>query len=180
MLNEIINEINKMSVSEFAGYIVLIAGIISAIIEKSKKLPFNPWSSLLKWIGSIANESIIQRMNALEENQKETKEYIGEIRNDHQKAITEIKEDYNGRIDALERNADEKEAKRLRSNIICFSDACRIGTQHTKQHFENIFRDYDDYERYCKKHNFENHYIEGEMKYIKDVYAECLKDNKFL
>ena len=83
-------------------------------------------------------------------------------------------------MDALERHSDEKEAKRLRSNIICFSDSCRIGTHHTKNHFENIFRDYDDYKNYCKVHKFENHFIDGEMSYIESIYEECLRENKFL
>ena len=118
---------NSISLGDFASYCVVIAGIISLIIEKSRKLPFNPWSSLFKWIGSKINESLYDEISELKEQQESTKEYI-----------TSLKEDYNKRMDALERHSDEKEAKRLRSNIIWFSDSCRIGTHHTKNHFENI------------------------------------------
>ena len=160
---------NSISLGDFASYCVVIVGIISLIIEKSRKLPFNPWSSLFKWIGSKINESLYDEISELKEQQESTKEYI-----------TSLKEDYNKRMDALERHSDEKEAKRLRSNIICFSDSCRIGTHHTKNHFENIFRDYDDYKDYCKVHKFENHFIDGEMSYIESIYDKCLRENKFL
>ena len=48
---------NSISLGDFASYCVVIVGIISLIIEKSRKLPFNPWSNLFKWVGSKINES---------------------------------------------------------------------------------------------------------------------------
>ena len=75
---------------------------------------------------------------------------------------------------------DEKEAKRLRASIIAFSDSCRVNTKHTKQHFENVFRDIDDYNLYCMKHNIPNHYIDGEVSYITSIYEKCLRENSFL
>lgn len=188
---EFLEALKNMSVGELCASIAAIAGVISVIIEKSKKLPFNPWSKLFGWIGSKINapinkrldtieENQDKRMNALEENNKKTRELINEIRKDYKDSISSIKEDYNTRIDKLEYDADEKETKRLRSNIICFADACRSGMNHyTKQHFENIFRDYDDYLAYCEHRNFKNHFIDGEMEYIKTIYAERSKNNSF-
>lgn len=184
-------QLKNMPVGELCAHIAIIVGVISVIIEKSKKLPFNPWSNLFKWIGSKINDPINnrldkieknqnERMESLEENNKKTRELINEIRNDYKTSINVIKEDYNTRIDKLEFDADEKETKRLRSNIICFADACRTNMNHyTKQHFENIFRDYDDYLAYCEYRNFKNHFIDGEMEYIKTVYAERSKNNSF-
>lgn len=172
-MKEFIMGLAKMPVGELISHIIIILGIISAFIEKSKKLPFNPWSKLFQWIGSKANAPILTRLDDIEKNNED-------MRNEYRNSISSIRQNYNDRLDILERNADEKEAKQLRRNIIAFSDSCRTGDQHTKQHFENVFRDYDDYDAYCTKHKFENHFIEGEMTYIKQVYNECLKENKFL
>lgn len=180
MFMQFIEELKNMPLGELVSHIIIIAGLVSALIEKSKKLPFNPWSAVFRWIGSKANEPVTIRLNDLEKKNTEMKEAVDAMREEYKESIVSIKEDYNSRIDKLEKNADEKEAKRLRSNIICFSDACRMGSTHTKQHFENIFRDYDDYIKYCETHKFENHFIEGEITYIKNVYADCLKDNKFM
>lgn len=161
--------LNSITLGECINYGIIIAGVISAIIEKSKKLPFNPWSKIFEWVGLKMNKPLYDRMDKIEKQQEEINQ-----------CITNLKEDYNRRVDGLERSIDEKEAKRLRSSIMCFSDSCRVKEKHTKQHFENIFRDYDDYMTYCERHDIPNHFIDGEYEYIKSVYQECLKENKFL
>lgn len=198
-----LEELAQMSVKEVVAQITIIIGIISVIIEKSKKLPFNPWSKLFKWVGEKMTSSISNQINVFKEEQKnhiaeldkrqtarmealeksnlETQESIEHMHKEYKESIKTIREEYNARIDKLEYSADEKEVKRLRSNIICFADSCRNGdVKHTKQHFENIFRDYDDYLSYCKARNFQNHFIDGEMEYIKAVYTEASKGNKFI
>ena len=127
--------------------VVVTFGVISALVEKSKKLPFNPWSNLFNWV----NKPVLQRLDSME---KQLKEFHAD--------------------------SDEKEAKKLRSNIMCFSDSCRVHEKHTKRHFENIFRDYDDYMELCRLRNLENHFLDEDMKYIQEVYQECQKENKFL
>ena len=195
-----LENIKNMSVGELVTYITIFFGIISIIVEKSKKLPFNPWSALFRWIGTKVTEPLNtklddfstnqnkrideleesqnKRLDQLEQQNNETKDSIESIRTDYQESMKMLKEDYNQRIDRLEYTADEKEAKRLRSNIICFSDSCKTGTAvHTKRHFENIFRDYDDYVNYCKKRDLENHFIDEEIEYIKEVYKNCTMKN---
>ena len=38
----------------------------------------------------------------------------------------------------------------------------------------------DDYNEYCKKHNFPNHFIDGEVAYIKSVFQKCLAEDRFI
>ena len=179
-MQDITEILNTITIGCAIKYIVTITGILSVVIEKSKKLPFNPWSTLFNWLGYKVNEPVNIRLDKIEEQNKDTNDYINKMRNEYKESIKCIRGEYNTRIDKLERNLDEKEAKRLRSSIICFSDSCRIGTHHTKRHFENAFRDYDDYIGYCESHDFENHFIDEEMAYIREVYNECLRENKFL
>ena len=84
------------------------------------------------------------------------------------------------KLEDSEVNADTKEAKRLRARIIDFADSCRVHQKHTKTAFENITRDYGDYMEYCEKHDIPNHFIDAEFEYIKEVYSECQKENKFI
>ncbi len=90
--------------------------------------------------------------------------------------ITEV----DRRFDNAERDAAKKEAVRLRSAIIMFAEECRTGKKHTQNHFEEIFRITTEYYDYCKKHNLENHYIDIEHEYIRDIYRKCLEKNNFL
>lgn len=162
-----------ISLGQLVRFIVGAIAVLSAIIEWNKKIPFHPLTSMFSWIGSALMKNTIEdfksRLDTIEKQQK--------ANND---AINELDRKVENKFREQQKEADEKEAKRLRDSIICFSDSCRVHTKHTKTHFENVMRDYDDYINYCQKHGLANHYIEGEYAYIESVYQECLRENKFL
>ena len=161
--------LDSVTLRDIIYFIVGIITVLSVIIENSKKLPFNPWTTLLKWIGNRVLGDINRRLDIIEEQQKTNIE-----------AVNRLEEKMNARFEETQRCSDEKEAKRLRLSIIEFSDSCRCNIPHTQNHFENIMRDYSDYIQYCEKNNIPNHFIDSEFKYIQEVYQKCLKENKFL
>lgn len=170
----------NLTLGELIRYIVGIIGVISVIVEFNKKIPFNPWSAIIQWVGKQLFKSVTDRMRndliELKEQQEANNEAIIELNNKLDSRFTDV----NNRFNQQRKEADEKEAKRLRASIISFSDSCRVGQHHTKNHFENVFRDVDDYNMYCDEHSIPNHYIEGEVAYIKKIYQECVEENKFL
>ena len=161
--------LETVTLKDIIYFIVGVIGVLSIVVEKAKKIPFHPWTHLFEWIGNILTKSVDTKLEMIEQQQK--------ANND---AIIELDKKVERKFSEQQKEADEKEAKRLRASIISFSDSCRVHEKHTKNHFENIMRDYDDYMVYCDKHNLENHFIEGEKQYIESVYQECLRENKFL
>lgn len=161
--------IESFTVGEVIKYIVAIIGVLSVLVEWNKKIPWHPWSHIFSWVGKQFTKTIDEKIENLDRQVKDTN-----------KAVQGLREDMERKFDEKQRNDDEKEMKRLRADIISFSDDCGRHTHHTKVHFENIFRVIDDYNKLCEEHNFPNHFIDGEVEYIKSVYEECLKDNKFL
>lgn len=158
-----------MTLKEMLNYIVGIIGVLSVFVEVNKKLPWKPWTHFIEWLGDCLTRNLDDRMELLAEQTKANTE-----------AIIELDKKVEKRFDENQKKADEKEAKRLRASIICFSDACRTNVLHSKTHFENIFRDIDDYNYYCIRHNIPNHYIEGEVAFITEVYEKVLRENKFV
>ena len=56
-----------------------------------------------------------------------------------------------------------------------------MNEEHSKEHFDEILKDIDKYENYCKEHkDYENNKAVLAIKTIKDEYAYCLKKHKFL
>lgn len=163
----------NITLGQIVQFTLVVVAIISAFVEWNSKIPFHPLTQLMSWVGKGlmkgTSEEFVKRLDTIEDQQKSNNE-----------AITELDKKMEEKFNDQQRESDEKEAKRLRYNIICFSDSCRVHNKHTKNHFENVMRDYDDYMEYCNKHNFDNHFIEEEHEYIKAVYQECLKENKFL
>lgn len=159
----------NVTLRQVFDFIVGIITVISVFVEFSKKIPFHPWSFLLSRLGKAINRDLREKLDELERQQNTLKE-----------AVNTLGADMERRFNESDIAADTKEAKLLRSRIIEFADSCRVHQKHTKTAFENITRDYDDYVEYCKKRNIPNHFIDAEFEYIKDVYAECQEENKFI
>lgn len=165
-LDGFLESITLKDVIYFIGGLITI---ISIIIEKSKSLPFHPWTHLFRWIGKNITGGLESKLDDLEEKQSANTEAIIELEKKMDKKFEEQKQD-----------SDEKEAQRLRESIICFADSCRCGNSHTQTHYENVMRDYDKYKAYCIKHNIPNHYIDSDYRYIEDLYQHRLRNNDFL
>lgn len=168
-MSELSNLMENITLKDLVYFIVGVIGVISIIVEKSKSLPFHPWTHFIGWVGKCLTKDIVDRLEKVEEQQKANNE-----------AIIELDKKVDKKFEEKQKDDDEKEAKRLRARIIEFADSCRVGNHHTQNHFENVFRDYSDYIDYCESHDIPNHFIDTEYEYIKEVYSECLRENKFL
>ena len=68
-----------------------------------------------------------------------------------------------------------------RTRIIRFDDELIEKRQHRKDMFDAILIDCDKYEKYCKENRgYVNSIADDSIKHIKEVYAECKRDNSFL
>ena len=79
--------------------------------------------------------------------------------------LTEIK------IDILEEKMERK-----RWNILNMADELRHNSYYIdRERYENVFRDYDDYEEIIKKLGRTNGFIEESIKFIRSQYKESLE-----
>lgn len=168
----VIEYVQSLTVGQVFTWLFSVSALLLGLVEWNKKIPFHPLTKVFSWIGSCLTKTLTKSfMDELGELKKQVE--------NNNKAITDLHNEMDTKFKERERDNDEKEAKRLRANIIAFSDECGRDIHHTKVHFENIFRDIDDYNRYCTKHSLANHFIEGEVRYIQAVYDECVKEHKF-
>lgn len=139
------------------GVVVLI---VSSFLLELSKTKIRPWSWIIKKIGKIANEEVEQRLGVIESDIKSLKE-----RNDRQD----------------EKNA-ERDAVAARREILKFSDELRIGVVlHSKESFEQVLQDIDNYDRYCREHpDFKNNRTLSATKKIMTEYEHREATNDFL
>lgn len=119
----------------------------------------NPWSALAKGFGRVINGEIIEKMDGLENEIKDL------------------------RTETDKRNAinDERHATLNRANILRFNDEILHQKEHTKEHFDQILEDIDEYEDYCKEHPlYENNKAVCAIHNIKSTYHKCMEKNSFL
>lgn len=122
-------------------------------------IKLNPWSAIMRFLGSRLNANVTARLDALQQCQTETQEKL----NAH------IEKD------------DERDASRLRIQILRFNDEIMYKDRHTKEHFDEMLGVIHDYEAFCRTHeDYPNGKCVHAIANINRVYDELLEKNDFL
>ena len=139
------------AISAHLPLIVTILALFGIAIDLTPWIKVNPIKSLFRWIGKQINYEIKEQINSLQ-----------------------------SEIDEVRKDGDEREVRRLRAGILDFANGCRNGKKHTKDQFENVFRDYEDYISITEKRDIKNGFLEDEFDYIRQIFHECQEKNSFL
>lgn len=139
------------AISEHLPLITSSLALFGIVIDITPWIKIDPVKALFRWIGKQINSDIKESIKVLQ---------------------TEI--------DEVRKDGDEREARRLRASILDFANACRNGKKHTKDQFENIFRDHEDYICICENRGIKNGFLDDEFNYVRQVFHECQENNSFL
>lgn len=141
----------NLTLAQIFGSIVGIVAVISIFIEITP-IKINPITHFLKWLGKKVNGEIIDRFDKLE-----------------------------NKVSNMESVNNEHNAINCRVRILRFGDEVRRGMCHSKENFDQILSDIDEYERYCKTHpEFKNNKTVATKEKILKVYSERIDNNDFL
>lgn len=115
-------------------------------------IKLNPWSYIAKFVGRAINKEVIEKVDDL------------------QKTVQ------------LNKDEDEKKWMNIkRQTILRFGDEIRLKENHSKEHFDQILDNINDYEEYCLSHpDFKNNKAVATISLIKETYNKCLIKNDFL
>lgn len=80
------------------------------------------------------------------------------------------------KIDALDSKIDRESANNARIRILTFSEEIQRGHKHSKESFDQVHTDIDDYSKYCNNHpDYPNSRADMAIKNIEDVYLMAMK-----
>lgn len=135
------------------------AVIILLSLVEIAPIKINPWSAIMKFLGSRMNADLTARLDTmqqrLEEMQKKLDEHV----------VTD----------------DDREARSQRTQILRFNDELIHGVRHTKEHFDEMQVVIHDYGTYCGTHkDFPNGRCVHAIANINRVYDELLESHDFL
>lgn len=86
-----------------------------------------------------------------------------------------------GSIETIQEDRLRDKADDARRQILIFNDELLRGVKHSKEHFDQVLLDVNDYERYCKRHDdYSNARCVLAIAEIKRCYAVCEAEGKFL
>lgn len=139
--------------NENTSFLTIIIIVMLSLIEVSK-IKINP----LSWLCNIFFKNIINEI-------KETKEVTKQLRIE---------------FDAFKKEQAFNEATASRRRILRFNDEAVFGIKHTREHFDEIISDIDNYETFCKENeDYQNNKGKMAIKNIKDIYQKCINENTF-
>ena len=155
---DLIETVTNISGWGWAGIAVVILSIIQIAPIK-----LDPWSWLLRRIGKVVNQEVIERQEAF---QKESVEY--RRNNDLQ-------------IKNLAALVDRKGIEDCRNRILRFGDEIKSKQKHSEEYYNQILADISEYEEYCRTHpKFKNERTIATEKIIRSKYEEHVLNNDFL
>lgn len=152
-----VQELAGMTLGQLAGSASLLL-MFGATVVQVAPIEINPWSALAAWFGRSINGEVIKEVASLK------------------KDIQSVKQE----IEGVKAADAERDAKSARARILQFGDELIENERHTKEHFDDVLQDIDDYEAYCRDHTeFKNNRTHATTQYILEVYHKCLKDHSF-
>ena len=152
-IKDIIELINSHGGTPMIGIVIIIALTLVQI----SPIKVNPWDAILKWIGNKLNADI----------KKEIK--------DVKKDIDNVKKD----LDAHIENSRVKDLRDTRLSILEFCASIINGQQHTKEQFDFMITQCDQYEEYIEKNDVKNGVVTSAIKEIRKRYDYAIHNNSF-
>ena len=155
-------EATGLSSTAFWGIVVFLTSIGVEVIPKIK---WNPWSTLIKWLGTRFNAHLDAKLDTVR----------GEIK------VLDKKVDYVEK--ELMKHVAESEKQSLedtRRDILNFCNACMNDQKHTKEQFDYMIRKCDVYEKYIRDNDIENGVVKSAIKEIRRIYDKCIQEHSFL
>lgn len=139
--------------------VIILAVVCGSGLIQIAPIKINPWSWMLRKIGQVANEDLIDKIDKLD------------------KKVDEIDE----RVKAHESQREEKENIERRRRILRFADECRKNEKHSLEHFNEILDDVSKYKTYCEEHpKFKNDKCAISIEFVEKAYRHCVETNDFL
>ena len=135
-----------------------IAFLVIASLLQFSKININPWDKIFGWIGDRLNSKLLERLKGLETE------------------MTKIKDSLNDHI----RESEVKDLQDTRRDILEFANSCMNGRRHTKEQFDFIIKQCDDYETYIEKNDIKNGVVTSAIREIRRLNDKCIQENSFL
>jgi len=143
--------------------------------------------------------------NRFEEIKIDRAEKIQDLKSDYDEKITELRKDLETfenktnadmeevkskaggtfdlltqRLDEMERSNDMQTVRQIKAHVLDFANACLNHRRHTKQEFDSVIKENEEYEELVKKYSLKNNVYDEDYKYILKLYHRCQDEDSFL
>lgn len=144
------NLIQAMDLKEGASMVVFLLLFLMTIIQIAP-IKINPWDKILVWFGNHMNADIVKRVDIIE-----------------------------GKLDEHIKDSSDERIRKIRADILDFGNACMNHRPHTKEEYEFVISECDQYEKHIEKMQMKNGVATATIGEIRRLYEKHLQENSFL
>lgn len=162
------------------GWTAIIILVIVSCLFKIAKREVDPLGWIIEHIGKALTKDVRKDVADL---RKETNEKISDLRTDLDDFEEKSKKGCDflkARMDQMEESNDMQTVRQIKAHVLNFANSCLNKQRHTKQDFDNIIRENEEYERLVSKYNLKNDVYEEDFSFIMKTYHKCLENGSFL
>ena len=179
-------------IAEHVPLAVLVAILLFCLFFKIPKKEVRPIEWLIGWLGKHFTRQLRLDIQSMKE---DSNRQIQDLRSDldafeerTNRSINDIQEGTNAnctilknRLGDMERSNDMQTIRQIKAHVLDFANSCLNKRRHTKQDFENIIHENEEYEKLLEKYtDLTNDVYTEDFKYIMKVYNKCLEERSFL
>lgn len=156
-LKDILSLLSSEGLKSTMSITGIVIFILASLLQVSK-ININPWDWVFGWLGEKLNAKLNKRIS-----------------------------DMDSKIDRVQVKLDEhiaeseiKDLQDTRRDILDFANACMNGRKHTKEQFDFVIKECDDYETYIERKDIKNGVVESAIREIRRLNDKCIQTNSFL
>lgn len=161
--------------------VLYVCGIVlaSSIVIEISPIKINPLKKIIQlvsknfkeWFTNIIDDSLDKQLSEIKEDDKKRDGAII--------SLTEKIDGITERVDQMQKHMDENEYRAqsnhisdIRRSILGFSDNLRAGMESSKESFDDILEQYDEYEQFVEEHSIPNNRMDLSVQFIREQYQQ--------
>ena len=138
--------------------------VLLSIVEITP-IKIKPWSFIFEWIGRRTNVALSNKIDNIENSQKEMSDKVGGMQT---------------QIDVMKREFEVKNANDWRWDILDFFNSSRNNRPHSKEEWEHAIDQVKKYEKHVERHEIDNGVLEEASRWLRNEYQKHIDANDFL
>ena len=171
-MSELSKAVGLWIVNNLPLALIIFLVLLSSVFKITKR-PIDPLGWLLTKIGNALTKNLSNEFNTKITNlQTDFDNY--KLESERSCALIQK------RIDEMEESNDMQTVRLIKTHVLNFANSCLNKQRHTKQDFDNIIHENEEYERLVAKYNLRNDVYTEDFGYIMKIYHHCLDKNSFL
>lgn len=178
-MSELTKAVGQWIVGNLGWTAIIVLVILSCLFKVAKK-EIDPLGWVLGCIGKALTRDVRKDVADLKE---DTNAQIAELRcdlDDFEEQSNENCDFMKQRLDQMEESNDMQTVRQIKAHVLNFANSCMSKHKHTKQDFDNIIHENEEYERLIKKYNLKNDVYEEDFGFIMKIYHKCQENGSFL